>query len=351
MGEKKSFFAEELHRFMVQVLDKAGIAGQDSEIVADNLLRADLWGIGTHGISRFPRYLMRLQNGTINSHPAITIKNIFPAVLAVDGDNGLGSIVGFQALEAAMAGADKQGLCLAGVKGSNHFGAAGFYCELAAKRNYITIVLTNALAAIPPWGGKEAYLGTNPIAIGLPRQDKAPVVIDLATSVVARGKIISAAKQGGLLPEGWALDKEGRPTTNAQEALAGMILPMAGPKGYALAMAIDHLCGVFTGAGFGREVASYQNGQNQANVGHLFIVIKADAFTTGLPEYYERTERFCREIKAVGKAAGVSEIYLPGEREQQTEQTLLKQGIEISDGLLEELKTISREYGVPLREA
>lgn len=347
MSGKRTFSVEELRKFMVSVLVKAGIPDKDSEVVADNLLKADLWGIGTHGISRFPRYLMRLQNGTINPKPAIAVNRVLPAVLAVDGDNGLGAVVASRALEAAIAGAAETGLCLAGVKGSNHFGAAGFYCELAARQNYIAIVLTNALAAIPPWGGKEAYFGTNPIAIGLPRQDGAPVVIDLATSVVARGKIISAAKQSGFIPEGWALDKEGRPTTNAQTALDGMILPMAGPKGYALAMAIDHLCGVFTGASFGREVASYHNGKKQADVGHLFIVVKVDAFT-GLPEYQERTERFCREIKAVAKAAGVNEIYLPGEREQIVEKTLRSKGIEVTEGLLAELAVISREYGVLL---
>ncbi|EGO63088.1 Ldh family oxidoreductase [Acetonema longum] len=350
MGGQPIFSVEVLHQFIVQILVKAGMPAPDGDIAAANLLKADLWGVGTHGISRFPRYLMRLRNGTINPRPAIAIHSVLPAVLAADGDNGLGSVVAARALDAAMAKADHFGLCAAGVRRSNHFGAAGFYCDIAARRNYIAVVLTNALSAIPPWGGKEAYLGTNPIAIGLPRQGKTPVVIDLATSVVARGKIIAAARQGSSIPEGWALDKEGRPTTNAQEALAGMLLPMAGPKGYALALAIDHLCGVFTGAAFGRDVASYIGEPNQADVGHLMIVMKAGAFT-GMAEYYERTERFCREIKDVAKAANVNEIYLPGEREYLLEQTLLKNGIEVVPGLLEELAAIAREYGVPLAGA
>lgn len=336
-----------LRQFVVQVLEKAGVPVADGEIVADNLLKADLWGVGTHGISRFSRYLMRIKDGSINSQPAITINKLWPALLAVDGDNGLGSVVTVKALEAAMKAADNFGLCAVGVRRSNHFGTAGFYCDMAAKRNYLAIVFTNALSAIPPWGGKEAYLGTNPIAIGFPRLKKHPVVIDLATSIVARGKIIAAAKQGLAIPEGWALDKEGRPTTNAEAALLGMILPMAGPKGYALGLAVDHLSGVLTGAAFGQDVASYGDKHNQANVGHLIIVIKIDGFI-GMDDYYKRTDKFCEEIKAVEKAAGVNEIYLPGEREQILEQRLLIEGIAIPNKLLEELQGIASEYGVPL---
>ncbi|SFL35189.1 Ldh family oxidoreductase [Pelosinus propionicus] len=349
-SEQNIFSVSSLHQFIVQVLIKAGVPAADGKIVADNLLKADLWGVGTHGVSRFPRYLMRIKDGSINSQPNITINKLWPALFAVDGDNGLGSVVAAKAMEAAMDAAEDFGLCAVGVRSSNHFGTAGFYCDMAAKRNYLSIVFTNALSAIPPWGGKEAYLGTNPIAIGFPRLEKNPVIIDLATSIVARGKIITAAKQGLTIPEGWALDKNGRPTTNAEEALLGMILPMAGPKGYALALAVDHLSGVLTGAAFGQDVASYQGTHNQADVGHLIIVIKVDGFISK-DDYYKRTDKFCEEIKAVEKAAGVSEIYLPGEREQTLEQQLLLKGIEIPKELLEELKEISSEYGVPLVKA
>ena len=347
MSGQSIFSVDALRQFIIQVLAKAGVPATDGEIVAETLLKADLWGIGTHGISRFPRYLMRIKDGSITSHPHITINKPWPAILTVDGDNGLGSVVGVKALQAAMEVADEFGVCAVGIKRSNHFGTAGFYCDMGARSHYLTIVFTNALAAIPPWGGKEAYLGTNPIALGLPRLDKPPVVIDLATSIVARGKIIAAARQGLAIPEGWALDKEGRPTTSAEEALLGMILPMAGPKGYALSLAVDYLSGVLTGAAFGREVASYGDQNNEANVGHLMIVIKVNGFI-GMDDCYERTETFCQELKAVEKAAGVSEIYLPGEREQLLEQSLLVKGIEVSANLFAELQSIAREYGVPL---
>lgn len=351
MGNNRVFAIEALRQFIVQALAAAGVPAAEGKLVADNLIHADLWGIGTHGVSRFPIYLKRIQAGAVNPRPEIRIDNSWPAVLSVDGNNGLGAVVTVKALDAAIVTADKFGLCAAGIKGSNHFGAAGYYCDMGARANCITIVLTDAPPAIPPWGGKEAYFGTNPIAIGLPRKGKPPVVLDMATSLVARGKIIEAAGRGENIPEGWALNKEGVPTINAQEALAGTLLPMAGPKGYALALAVEHLAGVLTGAAFGRDVAwQYGDKQSPANVGHIIIVLKADAFI-GQDNYYERNERFFREIKACEKAAGISEIYLPGEREQILEQTLIKSGIEVPEGLVKKFETIAREYGLSLASA
>lgn len=350
MGNNRVFAIEALRQFIVQALAAAGVPAAEGKLVADNLIHADLWGIGTHGVSRFPIYLKRIQAGAVNPRPEIRIDNSWPAVLSVDGNNGLGAVVTVKALDAAIATAEKYGLCAAGIKGSNHFGAAGYYCDMGARANCITIVLTDAPPAIPPWGGKEAYFGTNPIAVGLPRKGKPPVVLDMATSIVARGKIIEAAGRGKNIPEGWALNKEGAPTINAREALAGTLLPMAGPKGYALALAVEHLAGVLTGAAFGRDVAwQYGDKQSPANVGHIIIVLKADAFI-GQDNYYERNERFFREIKACEKAAGISEIYLPGERERILEQALIKSGIEVPEGLVKEFETIAREYGLSLAE-
>lgn len=351
MGNNRVFTIEALRRFMVQTFEAVGVPPPDGELVADNLIHADLWGISTHGVSRFPIYLKRIQAGAVNPRPEIRIDNSWPAVLAVNGGNGLGAVVTVRALDAALASAEKFGICAAGISGSNHFGAAGYYCDQGARQGCITIVLTDAPPAIPPWGGKEAYFGTNPIAIGLPRKEQAPVVLDLATSIVARGKIIEAARLGEKIPEGWALDKEGTPTTHAQDALAGTLLPMAGPKGYALALAVEHLAGVLTGAAFGRDVAwQYGSKQSPADVGHIIIVLKADAFIDR-DDYYERNERFIREIKGCQKAAGVSEIYLPGERERILAQTLIKSGIEVPEGLVKEFETIAREYGLSLAGA
>lgn len=343
------FSKEELKNFITNAFCRIGVPAVDSQKVSDNLLKAELWGISTHGISRLSRYLMRIKNNTINPTPKIAIKNPWPALLMVDGDNGLGAVVMSRAIEEAMQVAEKFGICAVGVKNSNHFGAAGFYCDIAAQQNYISIGLTNSLAALAPWGGKKPYLGTNPIAFGFPRKDKNPIIMDLATSIVARGKIISADKKGIMIPEGWAIDAKGRPTTDPKEALLGMILPMAGPKGYALSMAVDILSGVLTNAAFGTEVAAYANGQKEANVGHLFILIKADAFLS-LESYYARVEMLCEGIKNTEKAEGVNEIYLPGEREQRLENNLTRDGIPLAKELVRELEIIAKEYDISLHD-
>ncbi|MHC1758656.1 MAG: Ldh family oxidoreductase [Negativicutes bacterium] len=337
-----------IRKFMVDILAKKGVSETDGQIVADNLLKAELWGISSHGVNRFPVYLQRVEAGGVNPCPEIAVSNPFPAVLAVNGDNGLGAVVASKALDAAMNVAGTLGMAVAGIKQSNHFGASGYYCESAAKNNFISIIFTNAPAAVPAWGSKEPYFGTNPIAIGLPRPGGFPVVVDMATSVAARGKIVTALKKNEMIPEGWALNKEGMPTTNPREAMEGVLLPMAGPKGYALALAVEHLSGVLTGAAFGREVA-WQYGEKDAvaNVGHFILLLRADAFL-GAAEYEERMERFCQEIKNSEKMPGVSEIFLPGERERLLEQTLLVQGIEMPAALAQEFAAIAEKYAVQL---
>lgn len=351
MSKTCVFPVEALRRFMVQALAAAGVSGPEGEIVADNLLNADLWGLDTHGVSRFPVYFKRILAGAVNPKPAVKIANPWPAVLTVDGDNGLGAVVTVRAMEAAMPLADRFGLCAAGIKATNHFGAAGYYCDLAARRNYITVLMADSPAAIPPWGGKEAYFGTNPIAVGLPRREEPPVVVDLATSVAARGKIIAAAKRGEAIPEGWALDQAGFATTSAADALAGSLLPMAGPKGYGLALVVEHLAGVMTGAAFGRDVPwQYSEKQEPGKVGNIMILIRADAFLS-MEEYYERTERFCQEIKTCEKAAGADEIYLPGDRRRQMEEKLSASGITVGESLGSELAAIAETYGLSLSES
>jgi len=344
-----TFSKEELKEFIYDSFCKVGVPSNDSSKVADNLLKAELWGISTHGISRLSRYLMRIKNNTINPTPKIEMKNPWPALLMVDGDNGLGAVVMSRAIKEAMQVAEKCGICAVGVNNSNHFGAAGFYCDIAAQKNYISIGVTNSLAALAPWGGKKPCLGTNPIAFGFPRKGNNPIIVDMATSVVARGKIISADKKGIKIPEEWAMDRNGQSTTDPKEALMGMLLPMAGPKGYALAMAVDILSGVVSNASFGTKVASYANGENRADIGHFFILLKADAFMS-IDSYYARIEDFCKTIKNTEKIDGTNEIYLPGERRQRLEKKLIREGICLPKEILQELNEISKEYGIVLHK-
>ncbi|MEL1135575.1 Ldh family oxidoreductase [Desulfitobacterium sp. THU1] len=348
MQDNNTYEVNVIRRFMEQAFIACGVPEADGRIVSDNLLYAELRGIKSHGVSRFPIYLRRIQKGAVNPQPQITIEQKAPGILAVDGDNGLGAVGMLHALNRGMEQAGQAGVCVIGMKGSNHFGASGYYCQLVAEQGFVSIILTDSPPATPPWGGKEAYFGTNPIAFGLPRAQKPHIIVDLATSLVARGKIIRAAAQGEVIPEGWALDKEGLPTTDAQAALAGVLLPMAGAKGYALSLAVEHLAGVMVGAGFGKEVAwQYSEENKPANVGHFVILVKAEAFLT-LEAYHQRTEQFVEEIKQIPLAPGYQEIKLPGEREWEQEQRSVVQGVTLDDDLLASLQVIAQELNIKL---
>lgn len=337
---------EGLRSFLIAALACAGVSEDDGSAVADSLIRADLQGITSHGVTRFPVYLKRVQKGLVNPRPAISVKALYPAAISIDGDNGFGAVIMARVLAEGIKAAESLGLAVVGVKRSNHFGTAGYYCDLAAEQGYITMLVTNGPPAMPPWGGKEAYFGTNPIAFGIPCSVRPHIIVDMATSIVARGKIIEAAKEGKSIPENWALDKDGNPTLDAKAAMEGVILPMAGPKGYALSLAVEHLAGVLTGAGFGRDIPwQYGGGDNAANVGHLLVLIKADAFGSA-DDYYRRTRRFTQEIHSIANIPQFTQIKLPGEREWEAEQTRLRQGIEIKRNLAIELADIAAELNL-----
>ncbi|ACL20005.1 Malate/L-lactate dehydrogenase [Desulfitobacterium hafniense DCB-2] len=348
MQHSSRYEVNTLRRFMEQAFTACGVSEADGQIVVDNLLYAELRGIKSHGVSRFPVYLRRIQMGAVNPQPQISMEQRTPVLLKVDGDNGLGSVVMVHALNRGMELAEQLGICAVGIKGSNHCGASGYYCELAAEQGLVSIVLTDGPPATPPWGGRKAYFGTNPMAFGLPRAQKPHIIVDLATSLAARGKVIRAAAQGEKIPEGWALDREGLPTTDPQAALAGVLLPMAGAKGYALSLVVEHLAGVLVGAGFGKDVAwQYSEGNKPANVGHFIILVKADAFME-MADYHKRTEQFVEEIKKIPLAPGTKEIKLPGERSWEQQQNTEAQGIILDADLQAALQTIAQELTINL---
>ncbi len=346
MSTLKTIAVGDLEEFMRSAFSLSGVPELGAEIVTENLIIAEMKGISSHGLSRFPVYLQRIQKGLVNPNPQINCKRVLPGVLAVDGDNGLGSVVMMQALNEGMAVADEIGICALGIKQSNHFGISTYYCEKAADQGYISILLTNAPPATPPFGGKEQYFGTNPIAFGMPRKNRPHIIVDMATSVAARGKIIRAAQKGEPIPEGWALDKDGYPTTDAKAALEGVLLTIAGPKGSALSLAIEFFAGVLTGAGYGKGVAwQYSASQEPANVGHFMIIVKADSFMEG-SEYEERTETFISEIRNLSLAPGFKTIKLPGEREWEREQTIVDQGIAMESDLREQFMSIAEKLNL-----
>lgn len=339
------FSFQKIDHFCQSLLTASRVPEDEAKIVSSVLVQTSLDGIDTHGISRLPVYLKCLSNGRINPKPAIQKKGS-TAVVNVDGDNGLGQLVAYRAMEIAIDLAKIYGIGFVTVKNSNHFGAASVYCKMATRKQMIGQVYTNTPSAIPPWGGIAPYLGTNPIAYGFPNGDQ-PVVIDMSSSTVARGNIILAANEGRTIPEGWAIDKYGKPTTNAKTALEGSILPIGGAKGYALALAVEVMSGIISGAAYGKHVGwMYDDDVEPVNIGHSFFAMDISQLMP-VDDFIQRMRDMIREIKETPKAEGMKEIRIPGERRKLIAEKRKKEGIPINDGLLKELNVVANKLGVP----
>jgi LDH2 family malate/lactate/ureidoglycolate dehydrogenase len=342
---------KKLQQFCYEVFIKAGVSKENAETVADSLIQADLRGVDSHGVVRTAIYVERIEKNMINPFAAPEIVSEDFATALVNGHNNLGAVVGSKAVEIALHKAKERGAAIVGVKGSNHFGTGAFYALKAIEQDMILLVMSNASQTMPPTGGIRPFIGTNPLAIGVPAGKESPFILDMATSVVARGKIIVASQKGMDIPVGWAVDKEGNPTTNADEALAGAVLPVGGPKGYAISMLIDILAGVLTGAGFGKYVNNmYENWDDPQNVGHIFIAIDINRFMP-IELFKERMDRYITEIKAEPKADGVEEILIPGEIEFRRVIERKKKGIELSEKVVKELDEIGKRYSVDISKA
>ncbi|WP_313997285.1 Ldh family oxidoreductase [uncultured Paenibacillus sp.] len=342
---------QRLQQYVAGLFNAAGLSRANAEIVAESLVQADLRGVDSHGVVRTDIYLKRMQAGMMNPDGDVAVERSSGSVTLLDGRNNPGAVIGSKALELALQGAKRQGSAVVGVKGSNHFGTCAYYLLKAIEQDTIMIILSNASQTMPPTGGIRPFIGTNPFSVGVPAGKCRPFVLDMATSVVARGKIIVAAERGEDIPRGWAIDKHGNPTTNAREALDGSVLPMAGAKGYGISMFIDILSGVLTGAGFGRYVNNmYENWDEPQNVGHLFVAVDINAF---MPVAYfkERMDRYIREIKAEPKAPAVEEILIPGELELRCTEARMASGIELPASVEKQLETWGERFGRKLSDA
>lgn len=339
------FSVERTFEFIENLLRGAGISSEDAAIVADVLVDTSLEGIDTHGISRLPVYLSRIKNGRINARPVIKVDRVSHSLANVDGDNGLGQLVGVRSMQAAINLARETGLGGVATKHSNHYGASSYYCKMASASGMIGMAFTNTPPGIPPWGGKKAYFGTNPISFAFPGKDQ-PVVVDMSSSTVARGNIILAAKEGKPIPEGWAIDGEGHPTTDARAALAGAVLPMAGPKGYAMALAVEIMSGILSGSAFGPGVGwIYDDSLEPVDIGHFFLALDVSRLMS--PDIFvNRMQQMISEIKSVPLAESHERILIPGERRTMQAGRRRKEGIPISDQLLAELNNIAGEVGI-----
>jgi LDH2 family malate/lactate/ureidoglycolate dehydrogenase len=337
-----------LKAFCTAVLQRLGVAADEAALVTEVLVEADLRGVESHGVLRLPQYVERITAGGANPKPNIRPVRETRTTAVLDGDNGLGHLVGVRAMELAMAKAAEGDCAFVAVRNSNHYGAAAYFAEMAARRDMIGLSFTiSGLLLFPPWGGTEAMIGNNPLAVAFPTDRGFPIVLDMACTV-ARGKILAASKKGVSIPADWATGPDGLPTTDPTEALKGLLLPVGGPKGYALAVTVGLLSTMLSGAAFGSEIGQvHWQTDTAANVGHLFGVIPISSFED-IARYKQRIGKAIEDIQNVKKAPGVERIFLPGEREYLLMQERRQQGIPLSLGVFKDLRQMGDRFGLEL---
>ncbi len=342
--------ADKLTQWLRTVFEAHGLPEADAAMATRALVKASLRGVDSHGVARVPMYGERLRRGVANPLPDIRIERTAPAVALVDGDDGLGLVVGPRAMDAAIAIARENGIGLAGVRRSGHYGMAALYILQAVEAGCAALAFTNASPALAVWGGRAPFLGTSPFAAGAPAGAAPPFVLDMACSTVARGKLKFAAQRGEPVAEGLALDRHGRPTTDGAEAFGGVMLPMGGVKGSGLSMLMEVLSGVLTGAAFGGEVRNPFTGlDGPQNTGHFFLALRTDLF---MPReaFQNRMQILGERVKTQPRAEGFKEILMPGEPEARTEEIRRVRGIPLTADVLASLQAEGVRVGRPFPE-
>ncbi|WP_455189906.1 Ldh family oxidoreductase [Foliimonas ilicis] len=317
-------------------LKAAGVADVDAETQLSLLLEAELRGTASHGLLRLPRIVERIASGATN--PASRGKHSWRghALLDVDGEHGLGPVVAMAALEEVSARARETGIAAAAIRNCDHLGMLAWYAEHVAKQGQILIGMTISEALVHPWGGRRAMLGTNPIAIGIPA-DPEPFVLDMATSLVSMGKIHDYANRGEPVPDDWALDADGNPTTDAEAAKKGSIAPFGGAKGYALGLAFELLVTSLTGAAIGTDVKGTLDSHNACNKGDVFIVLEP---ASGMASVIAR---FMDQVRATDPADVNFPVRIPGDRALQTRDTLLDDDIRLAPEIWERIQILAKK--------
>jgi LDH2 family malate/lactate/ureidoglycolate dehydrogenase len=341
--------AETLRRLTAALFAAEGVPAADSDWIAGTLVAADLWGHPSHGTMRAPWYLARLRSGAMQRVTAPGWPVDAGAVGLMDAADGIGQVATAEAMRSAIARARTHGIGMVSVRSSNHHGALACYTRMAAGAGCIGMVATNASPAMPPWGGREKLVGNNPWSIAAPVGRHPPFVLDLANTAVARGKIFDARQKAQPIPEGWALDADGRPTTDPVAALSGVLLPMAGHKGYGISLAMEVLAGVLSGSGLLDEVAGPYQAEARSRAGHFVLAIDIARVA---PEgaFAARMEAWIARLKSAPRAEGAAEILYPGEGEARAELRHLAEGLPLAPATRDALEAEARGLGVPLPE-
>ncbi len=330
---------KKLNKIIIEILKKNGLSSKHALICSKALINAELVGAHSHGLSRLKMYCNRIQKKVINPKPKIKIKKISQSISHIDADNSIGFVAADMAIKQAIKNAKKTGMGLVAVRNSGHYGLSGYYIEQAVKKKLIAMCFTNAPPAIAPHGAIKSLFGTNPICFGSPTNSNVPFILDTSVSMINRGKIRVAAKNGKKIPEGVALDKYGKPTTNARKALEGVQLPIGEFRGSGLAWMVDILSGVFTGGNHGGKVKDpFDDFSGPQNIGHLFIAIKSNLF---VKNYNKRINENIRLVKRLPKIKGVKDILYPGQNKYKRYRTNLKKGIVIPKNILKEIEKLN----------
>lgn len=337
---------ERLIAFAADVYQQVGVPRDDALLVADSLVQADLWGHQSHGMLRLGWYLARLQSGAMKPETLCRLVVDGGAIAVLDGADGLGQVVAKRATQEAIQRAKKHGVGVVSVRNSNHFGTCMYFTRMGAEQDCITILMSNGGPNMAPWGGLKKKIGTNPWSIAAPAGRYPPMVMDMANSGVARGKIYLANNRRESIPPHWAIDAQGNPTTDPKAALEGFILPMAGPKGYVMGVMVDVLSGVLSGSGFLEGVHGPYDPVNRSRAGHLVLALNVEAFQP-VAEFHASVENYIESLKDVPLAAGHSQVLYPGEMEQQADQANRAQGgAMLAIDTLNDLRRIEQELGL-----
>ena len=347
MAEARRIKARDLETFVARTYEAVGITGDEARQIAELQVRADLLGADGHGVFRLPQYVRRIKGGAVNIKPDIRIEREAPGMALVDGDNGMGHLVMRFATDKAIEKAKTAGVAWVGVKCSNHAGPASLYASMPIAHDMIGLYLAvgnaNHLAA---WGGLDMLLSTNPIAVGVPAGAEPPIVLDMATTVAAYGKVKTAAQRGETMPEGWMIDRQGNPLTDPKRAGEGLLLPIGGYKGYGLALVFGLLAGTLNGAAMGRDVVDFNNDDTTpTNTGHVIVAINVAMFRP-LAEFKASVDQLVRDIRGSKRLPGVDAIRLPGEQSHAKRVEREKLGIPLPGPLLTGLNQLAAELGI-----
>ena len=335
---------QKLTAFTAACLEKLGLAPADARLVAETLVESNLRGVDSHGVVRLPHYATRLRNGSIKPRPNISVERTGAATAIVEGDAGMGQLVAVRAMQEAIALAHESGVGAAGARNSSHCGAMAYFVEMAVKEGMIGIAFTHTDPIMAPTGMKRNFLGSNPIAFAAPGGTEPPVVVDMATTNVALGKVIIAKQEGKPIPPDWGVDAEGRPTTDPDKVTG--LAPMGGAKGYALAAMIEVLCAHLMGVPFGTHVTKmYGEFEKPRNLGHFMLAIDIRRFTNPAG-FKSQIDRLIREVHAEPPVDPARPPLAPGEPERLTAEKRRKNGVPLGDGLLADLNQLANELGV-----